>query len=62
LIELTDGESVEVALEDLTVESSGISKVRTLLADVEVRSLHGVPLAELKNRRPWPVICDLEVD
>ena len=43
---LTDGESIEIALEDLTVESTGISKVRTLLADVQVRSLHSGPLAE----------------
>lgn len=38
--------SIEIALEDLTLESIGISKVRTLLADVQVRSLHGGPLAE----------------
>ena len=37
---LTDGESIEIALQDLTVESTGISKMRTLLADVQVRSLH----------------------
>ncbi len=49
---LTDGDSVEIALQDLTVESSGIPKVRTLLADVQARSLHGVPLAELINRPP----------
>ena len=34
---LTDGESIDIALEDLTVESIGISKVRTLLADVQMR-------------------------
>ena len=51
---------MEIALEDLTVESVGISKVRTLLADVQVRSLHGVPLAELINPRPRPILRDLE--
>ena len=43
-------------MEDLTVESIGISKVRTLLADVQVRSLHGVPM----NPRPGPIIRNLE--
>ena len=52
---LTDGKSIEIALEDLTVESIGISKVRTLLADVQVRSLHGGPLAELIIRCLQPL-------
>ena len=43
---------MEVALEDLTVESTGISKVRTLLTDVQVRRLHGGWLAELMKPRP----------
>ena len=55
LIELTDGDSVKITLEDLTVESIGISKVRTFLADVQVRSLHGGPLAELIIRCLQPL-------
>ena len=51
---------MEIALEDLTVDSMGVSKVRTLLADVQVRSLHGVPLAELMNLRPGPILRNLE--
>ena len=57
---LSDGKSIEIALEDLTVESIGISKVRTLLADVWMRSLHGGQLADLMNPRPWPIIYNLE--
>jgi len=55
LVELTDGKSVEIALKDLTVESLSISKVRTLLADVEVRSLHSGQLAELIIRYLQPL-------
>lgn len=51
---------MEITLEDLTAESIGISKVRTLLADVQVRSLHGGRLAERINPRPGPIICNLE--
>ena len=43
---LTNGEFIEIALKDLTVESIDISKVRTLLADVQMRSLYSGPLAE----------------
>ena len=53
---LTDGESVEIALKGLNVEGIRIAKVRTLLADIQVRSLHGVPLAEPINPRPGPII------
>ncbi len=47
-------------MEDLTVESIGVAKVRTLLADLQVGSLHGGPLAELMNCRPWLIMRNLE--
>lgn len=43
-----------VTLEDLAVESIGIPKVRTLLADVQVRILHDGPLAKL-------IICCMQL-
>ena len=36
---------MEIALQDLTVESIGFAKVRARLVDLQVRSLHGGPLA-----------------
>jgi hypothetical protein len=48
-----------IALEDLTVDSISVSKVRDLLADFQVRRLYGVSLAEqvyLQKRKiflPW---------
>ena len=50
---LTDGESMKIALQDLTVESIGVAKVRARLVDLQVRSLHGGPPAELTIRCPW---------
>ena len=44
---------MEIALQDLTVESIGITKVRArLVVDLQVRSLHGGPPAELIIRCP----------
>ena len=58
--QLTDGKFVEITLENLAVESIGISKGRTLLAEVQMRSLHGGQLAELINPHPWPIIRNPE--
>lgn len=43
---------MEIALQDLTLECIGITKVRARLVDLQVRSLHGGPPAELIIRCP----------
>lgn len=52
---LTDGESIEIALEDLTVRSLDRSKVRTFLMDLQMRSLHSGPLTEIIVHYPLPL-------
>ena len=38
---LTDGDSIEIALQDLAMESVGIAESRSFLVDLQGRSFHG---------------------
>ncbi len=51
---------MEIALKDLTIDSAGVSEMRTLQADFQVWSLHAGRSVEVGILHFEPLVYDLE--